>query len=439
MKSLNRAPYSRTHIFLFLAAFLLLFAFNIEFSVAGSQNQVKAFVTRFYQECLGRNPDAAGLTGWVNYLICGSKTGSDVANGFIFSPEYLGMNTTDQQYVTTLYKAFFNRTPDAPGYNRWLNELSDETPIIGAKAARKNILNGFLGSPEFKNLCTLYGITPIQTNTSTSTAPEIVLKGSINRTTNYFGDIKLLGELQNIGNKTASYVKIKFNFYDTNSMLIGTDSTYVYGSCLTLSSSDYETDTCLKQNEIGAFEVYTSIDNDTVSKYTYTFSFQDRNTKTPDANMIVLSSITEQEDYSHDLQLLGIVKNTGKQGLVFGEIKFAIKNSSGKIIDTDSTYIDGDNVLLSSINSYTETALRPGSTGTFDTNSDAAFDEYSSYYYKTSWRDRKIENNIAYSRLRSSSSLNEIVDLQLQTEEERQDYRNRRIEEQRKRVELLLN
>ena len=30
--------------------------------------QVAAFVTRFYQECLGRPPDPVGLNGWINYL-----------------------------------------------------------------------------------------------------------------------------------------------------------------------------------------------------------------------------------------------------------------------------------------------------------------------------------------------------------------------------------
>ena len=123
------------------------------------------------------------------------------------------------------------------------------------------------------------------------------MKGSINRTTNSFGGIKFLGEAKNNGKKTASFVKIKFNFYDADSKLIGTDFTYINGSCLTLSLTNNETDTCLKQNEIGAFELYTSIDNDSVSKYTYTFSFEAYGTKTPDANMIVLSSITEQEDY----------------------------------------------------------------------------------------------------------------------------------------------
>ena len=54
-----------------------------------SRSDVEAFVTRFYQQCLGRNPDALGLEGWVNALINGTLTGSDVAYGFIFSDEFI--------------------------------------------------------------------------------------------------------------------------------------------------------------------------------------------------------------------------------------------------------------------------------------------------------------------------------------------------------------
>ena len=120
---------------------------------------VKQFVTRFYQECLGRTPASNRLNNWAKYLLSGEKTGADVAYGFVFSPEFLGMNTTDQEFLYVLYKAFFNRQPDSGGYARWLNELSCNTPIVGQKAARKNILNAFLGAPEFKTLCSNYGIT----------------------------------------------------------------------------------------------------------------------------------------------------------------------------------------------------------------------------------------------------------------------------------------
>jgi predicted Zn-dependent protease len=116
-------------------------------------SNVQAFVTRFYQQCLSRNPDSGGLAGWVNALVAGAISGAEVANGFIFSPEFIGRNTTNEQFVTILYRAFFGREPDAGGYAGWVNYLY-------GGASRQAVLNGFIYSREFENLCANYSITP---------------------------------------------------------------------------------------------------------------------------------------------------------------------------------------------------------------------------------------------------------------------------------------
>ena len=114
---------------------------------------VEAFVIRFYQLCLDRNPDAAGLEGWVNNLLNQIQTGAEVANGFIYSQEFINKNTTNDEYLTILYKAFFNREPDQAGWDVWITELNSGRD-------RGYILNGFLGSQEFIKLCEDYGIKP---------------------------------------------------------------------------------------------------------------------------------------------------------------------------------------------------------------------------------------------------------------------------------------
>jgi len=114
---------------------------------------VEDFVTRFYQQCLGREPDAPGLEGWTNALIDGSICGATVANRFIFSPEFINRNTTNEDFVTILYRAFFNREPDTAGYNGHVNGLYNGV-------SRQAILNGFIYSIEFENLCNVYGIAP---------------------------------------------------------------------------------------------------------------------------------------------------------------------------------------------------------------------------------------------------------------------------------------
>jgi hypothetical protein len=108
-------------------------------------------VTRFYQQCLNRQPDAAGLNAWTNTLLSGAQTGADVARGFILSQEFINRHTTDEQFLTIMYRAFFNREPDAGGYNVWLNSMR-------GGASRESVLDGFTHSQEFATLCNRYNI-----------------------------------------------------------------------------------------------------------------------------------------------------------------------------------------------------------------------------------------------------------------------------------------
>jgi hypothetical protein len=114
---------------------------------------IGAFVTRFYNLCLSRDPDQAGLNGWVNDLADGTLTGADVAKGFIFSQEFANANVLDEDYLDILYEAFFNRQPDAGGYNNWLEQLRSNVD-------RAQVLDGFIYSQEFTNLCDEYDILP---------------------------------------------------------------------------------------------------------------------------------------------------------------------------------------------------------------------------------------------------------------------------------------
>ena len=117
------------------------------------RERIEAFVTRFYQQCLNRQPDAGGLKTWTDSLLSGAQTGADVAHGFIFSQEFTNRNTSNAEFLTIMYRAFFAREPDSGGYNTWLNALKGGT-------SRADVLNGFTHSTEFANLCRLYGIQP---------------------------------------------------------------------------------------------------------------------------------------------------------------------------------------------------------------------------------------------------------------------------------------
>ena len=112
---------------------------------------VKDFVTRFYQLCLGRNPDPAGLDTWSDNLLNQVQTGADVANGFMYSKEFLEKNTSNSDFLEVLYEAFFDRIPDPAGWNTWLAELN-------SGKARRLVLDGFIYSREFMQLCQRFGI-----------------------------------------------------------------------------------------------------------------------------------------------------------------------------------------------------------------------------------------------------------------------------------------
>lgn len=113
---------------------------------------VDDFVSRFYRLVLGREADPAGLADWVNQLNSGTRSGTDIANGFFNSSEYVGRGQSNEDFLNTLYQAFFNRAADQGGYQTWLVNLANG-------ATRQNIIDGFSNSQEFENLANQYGIS----------------------------------------------------------------------------------------------------------------------------------------------------------------------------------------------------------------------------------------------------------------------------------------
>ena len=114
---------------------------------------VTAFVTRLYQICLNRKPDAGGLEYWLKELKKNRLSGGEVAEGFFFSTEYLNKKVSETTFLTNLYKAFFDRAPDTEGMKYWQRQMRAGLP-------RRVVLRGFARSDEFKALCEKYGIAP---------------------------------------------------------------------------------------------------------------------------------------------------------------------------------------------------------------------------------------------------------------------------------------
>jgi len=108
------------YLLIFIITVSVILSLNISSLNADSKSQVSEFVTRFYKLCLDREPDAGGLNDWVNNLLARKITGAQAAEGFIFSAEFTSKNTNNSEFLTILYRAFFNREPDADGFNKWL-------------------------------------------------------------------------------------------------------------------------------------------------------------------------------------------------------------------------------------------------------------------------------------------------------------------------------
>jgi hypothetical protein len=82
-----------------------------------------------YKAAFNRTPDAGGLGYWINQMDKGMSY-STVAQNFVNSTEFKtafgGNNPTVSTLVTKLYNNVLNRTPDSGGLAFWQNKLSNE-------------------------------------------------------------------------------------------------------------------------------------------------------------------------------------------------------------------------------------------------------------------------------------------------------------------------
>lgn len=110
-----------------------------------------SFVARLYIEILGREADEGGLANWTTRLESGEKTAAEVALGLISSGEYQNRQTTDEAYITMLYRSLQNTEPDEAALAAWCEN---------AKLFSRNyLLRCFVQSDAFAALCADYGVT----------------------------------------------------------------------------------------------------------------------------------------------------------------------------------------------------------------------------------------------------------------------------------------
>ncbi|OMH26627.1 DUF4214 domain-containing protein [Motiliproteus sp. MSK22-1] len=113
---------------------------NLALDINGTAGQVY----RIYKAAFDRTPDAEGLGFWIDTVEHGG-TLQNVAAGFIHSNEFqtlYGDNPSNELFLTSLYHNVLDRDPDQDGFQWWSDKLNS-----GAES-REDILVDFSESPE---------------------------------------------------------------------------------------------------------------------------------------------------------------------------------------------------------------------------------------------------------------------------------------------------
>ena len=133
---------------------------------------ISAFITRCYKLILGREPDAAGIRYWANELRSHKQSAAQVISGFLDSTEFSRMRKSPEELVEILYLSMLDRQAESSGKKYWLSLVMD-----GASVAQ--LVNGFCGSTEFKNICAGFGIESGSVPEKGSSAPSVYTPGMI--------------------------------------------------------------------------------------------------------------------------------------------------------------------------------------------------------------------------------------------------------------------
>ncbi|MBO6755687.1 MAG: DUF4214 domain-containing protein [Roseibium sp.] len=102
-----------------------------------------AQVVRIYQAAFGRVPDTTGIDGWVDGLVAGTTTTTELAAGFVLSAEWTARYGSTEVNITTLtglYQNVLGRTPSGAEVDAW----------IATGLGLEQVLLGFANSAEFQ-------------------------------------------------------------------------------------------------------------------------------------------------------------------------------------------------------------------------------------------------------------------------------------------------
>ncbi|MCG9480114.1 MAG: DUF4214 domain-containing protein [Actinomycetia bacterium] len=115
----------------------------------------EGFVKFLYDNILNREGDREGLSCWLKQLESGNFSTSRTVAHFIFSSENQNLieDMGNEEFINYLYTSILARTPDSEGYRNWLQHISQGM-------SKREILEAFLDSREWIDICDRFGVRP---------------------------------------------------------------------------------------------------------------------------------------------------------------------------------------------------------------------------------------------------------------------------------------
>ena len=128
------------------------------------------FVERLYVVVLGRASEPEGKAFWSKHVDNGDLNGAQCAKEFLLSQEFKNRELSDEQFLEVLYSVFFDRkaSEDPKGFDFWMNSLKTE--------GRDKVIDGFINSTEWCNVCAAYGVKSGATGAKATIASEKAIK-----------------------------------------------------------------------------------------------------------------------------------------------------------------------------------------------------------------------------------------------------------------------
>ena len=116
------------------------------------EDPINAFVRRLYKYCFNREAEPGGFKYWTTRLKSKQITAAEAVQGFFESKEMNNLRLTNSNYIERCYLVLMDRKSDAGGKNYWLNQMN-------YGLTRRQLLQGFVNSKEFTQICKDFNIT----------------------------------------------------------------------------------------------------------------------------------------------------------------------------------------------------------------------------------------------------------------------------------------